>query len=136
MDQEPKYRISFLAGAFLVFIAFVFDFVEIILDLFGFGVAGTIKDIAQIIFFPTVFFIFKAPFWKGKKKAKKIIAMLSSMFVAIIPILSTVAPEVTIGVLLTVYYTRKEDREGVNDKEQKQNRNITRPKRVREKIRK
>ena len=141
MDNEngtpKKQRIGLLLAVLLVIIAVIFDIAEIILDIAGAGVAGTIKDIAQTIFFPVVFFILKAPFWKGKKKAKKMISMITTFFVSYIPIISTILPEVAIGVALTIYFTRKEDKEGGDNIIQfPKNQNITRQKRERPKIRK
>jgi hypothetical protein len=136
-NQEVEYRIGIIMGLGLVAIAFAFDFVEIILDLLSVGIAGTIKDIAQVIFFPAVFLMLKAPFWKGKKAAKKMISMITAALVGFIPIISTIMPEVTISVMLTIYYTRSEDREVSSNPEaaKKLNKNITRYKRVREKVR-
>ncbi len=134
-QQQIKYRISIVLGLVLVLIAGVFDLVEIILDLVGVGIAGYIKDFAQIIFFPSIFLVLKAPFWKGKKATKKIVATITYTLVSFIPGISTILPEVTIGVFMTVYYTRKEDAEARLDPEtaRRGKRNITRFKRVREK---
>jgi predicted branched-subunit amino acid permease len=107
------------------------------LDLISFGIGGIIKDIAQIVFFPAVFFILKAPFWKGKKASKKIIAMVIGALTGFIPYVSTIMPEVAISVFMTVYLTRKEDKEALDDPDvaKRRDKNITRYKRVREKVR-
>jgi hypothetical protein len=135
--QEVEYRIGILMGMGLVMIGFAFDIFEILLDLISFGIGGIIKDIAQIVFFPAVFFILKAPFWKGKKASKKIIAMVIGALTGFIPYVSTIMPEVAISVFMTVYLTRKEDKEALDDPDvaKRRDKNITRYKRVREKVR-
>lgn len=137
-NQPVKYRIGILLGLALVAIAGLFDLLELILALFSAGAASYIKDFAQILLFPIIFLILKAPFWKGKKKGKKMISMIAGFLVAFIPWVSDILPEVLISVFLTIYYTRKEDKEATVNPEvaARRDRNITRYKRVRPKIRK
>jgi Na+/proline symporter len=137
-EKKPvKYRINILVGLALIAIAGYFDLIELILSLVSVGAASYIKDFAQIILFPVIFWVLKAPFWKGKRKAKKMISMLSGFFVALIPFVSDVLPEVMISVALTIYYTRKEDVLAMLSSEAAEirDRNITRYKNARPKIR-
>lgn len=136
-----KYRISLFTSAILLFFAFQLEVTELVLDLAGttLGFVGVIigyaKDFIALFFFPTFFLLKGAPFWKGRKAKKKIIAMVSSFIISFFPWFGAFMPETLLDVAITIYLTRKEDREKV----QKQNitdRNITRFKRVREKIRK
>lgn len=138
-DQEVsgvvRYRIGIALSIIFVLIAALLDLVEIIVDIFSFGAGGTIIDIVQTVFSITAFLLVGAPFWKGKKAAKKITAFIVSTLVSYIPYISSVLPEIIIGVIITLYLTRQEDREKVQDAVLQENSNITRYKRERPKIR-
>jgi Na+/proline symporter len=134
--KKVKYRVGFFIGAFLIGLAFVFDVVEAILSLVLAGVGGYIKDFASIILFPILFLIFKIPFWKGNKKVEKISTNIIGFIVALIPFLSDVLPELTISVIITIMYSRIEDKLGIQGNLLQPNPKITRYKRVRPKIRK
>jgi predicted branched-subunit amino acid permease len=136
--SKIKYRAGFFIGGFLITLAFVFDIVEAILALFTAGVGSYVKDFAEIIVFPILFWIFKIPFWKGNKRVAKITASIVTVLVSLIPFVSDILPELTIGVLVTILYSRVEDRLGLDGKLLGGNPNskITRFKRERQKIRK
>ncbi|MEY4440790.1 MAG: hypothetical protein RLY49_416 [Candidatus Parcubacteria bacterium] len=136
-QPKVKYRVGFFIGGFLIILAFVFDIIEAILALFTVGVGSYIKDFAEIIVFPILFWIFKIPFWKGNKRVAKITASIVTVLVSLIPFVSDILPELTIGVFVTILYSRVEDRLGLEGKFLSGNPNskITRFKRERPKIR-
>ena len=129
--NKKKPRIGILVAMVLVYIAFMFDIIEVILDIVGVGAGGWIKDFIQIPFFATAFWVLGVPFWKGNKRLAKIITVITTSIISLLPIVSTVLPEATIGVLVTILYTRLEDK-FENQKELVQaTRNILRSKRSR-----
>lgn len=137
--QSIKYRIGLVMSIVLVGSAMNFDFFELILDLVGtkggfvLVIIGYLKDFASLIFFPTIFFILGAPFWKGKKAKKKMIAMVTAFLISAIPWIGAVMPETTVAVATTIHLTRKEDREKAKEKGLVAS-TITRTKRTRPKI--
>lgn len=135
-NSEPiKYRIGVVLGFCITALGLFFDIFEGILSLFSAGTGGYLKDFASMLLFPAIFWFFGAPFWKGSKKHKKILTMVSGFVVALVPFLSDVLPELATSVLMTIVYTGQEDKENFFQKaEIKRNENITREKRIREKI--
>lgn len=135
-NQPIKYRIGILVSLGLLFVAGSFDVLELILDLVGSGgfgigvIIGYIKDAISFFFFPLVFFILGAPFWKGTKAKKKIIAMVSSFIISLIPWLGAAMPETFIAVAVTIYLTRSEDRGRLKYAVGDAGKNIIRAKRV------
>ncbi len=109
--KEIKYRISLPVGFLLVALAAVLDLVEIILSLLTVGVGGFVKDFASWLFIG-IFWMLKAPFWKGNKWIAKMTTMTATFLIGLIPVLSDFLPELTIGILATIIYTRIEDRLG------------------------
>lgn len=109
--KEIRYRISLPMGFVLVALAAVLDLTEIILSLLSAGVGGFIKDVASWLFI-AIFWMLKAPFWKGNKWLTKMTTMTTTFIVGLIPYLSDFLPELTIGILATIIYTRIEDRLG------------------------
>ncbi len=109
--REIKYRISLPVGFLLVALAVVLDVVEIILSLLSVGIGGFIKDVASWLFI-AIFWMLNAPFWKGNKWIAKMTTMTATFVVGLIPVLSDFLPELTIGILATIIYTRIEDRLG------------------------
>jgi hypothetical protein len=131
LKNKRKPRINILIAILLVYVAFMFDIIEVILDIVGVGAGGWIKDFIQIPFFAATFWFLGVPFWKGNKRLAKIITVVTTSIISLIPIVSTVLPEATIGVLITILYTRLEDK-FENQKELAQaTRNILRSKRGR-----
>lgn len=138
-EKKPvTYRIGITVGAVLCLIAAYFDILELVLDatgtvLGGVGVViGYAKDVFTNIFFPVVFLLLGAPFWKGKKAKKKMITMITAAIISFIPEIGALMPETLIAVFVTIYYTRAEDR-GKNP-ERELLRNFVRSKRVNEKF--
>lgn len=107
VKRDP--RIGTVVAAILVFIAFVFDVLEVVLDIVGVGIGGFIKDFIQIPFFIIAFWALKVPFWEGRKRIAKIVAYVAMNIWALIPIVSTATPEATIGVLAIIVLSRIED---------------------------
>lgn len=134
-NQPVKYRIGSVITLGLLFVAGFFDVLELVLDLIGtagFGVGvviGYIKDGVSFVFFPLTFFILRAPFWKGKKAKKKMIAMVSSFIISLIPWLGAFMPETLIAVAVTTYLTRSEDKERSESAKGGARKNIVRAKR-------
>lgn len=143
-QKKVNYRIGMAAAVFMIGFGLLLDGSEIILDLAGtllggVGVVlGVLVDILKFTVLPTLFVINRAPFWKGKKVKKKIASMAAAFIIGFIPWVGAAAPETAIGTAVTVYLTRKEDKEkaGEDTMENKIGRNITRAKRIRAKIRK
>ncbi len=135
--SKIKYRVGFFIGGFLIALAFMFDIVEAILSLFTAGVGGYIKDFAEVIVFPFLFWICKIPFWKGQKRSAKLVTAVATFIVSLIPFVSDVIPELTVGVIVTIIYSRVEDRLGIQGKLLQGNPNskVTRFRRERPKIR-
>lgn len=131
-----KYRIGIFSSIFLILFAGLFDLIELLLSLFLAAVGGYIKDFASILLFPILFSIFKIPFWKGSKKTQKINTMLVGYLIALVPILSDIVPELAISVAVTIFYSRVEDRLGIQGKLLEKNPKIITSKRIRQKIRK
>ncbi len=95
----------------LVSLAAILDLAEIILSLLSVGIGGFVKDIASWLFIG-IFWMLKAPFWKGNKWIAKMTTMTATFLIGIIPVFSDFLPELTIGILATIIYTRIEDRLG------------------------
>ena len=136
-DQKPeqqivKYRIGVGSILILLFLSMGLDVTEILLDvagtlLGGVGVViGYLKDFVALIILPGILLLLGAPFWKGRKAKKKIVTMVTSFLISLIPWFGAIMPETTVGMLVTIYLTRKEDRERF---EIKNKRKITRSKR-------
>jgi hypothetical protein len=142
MDDGPKYRISIIAGVIIVAFAGFLDLGELILDLVGTSAAGVgvvvgiLIDFLKVIGLPTIFLFRKAPFWKGKKAKKKMVRMITAFLVGVIPGIGAILPETLIGTIATIILTRKEDNEKAGKTSLVSDRNITRAKRIREKLRK
>lgn len=135
-EQNRKLRIGNMMAIILLLIAAFFDLTEFALDLAGtflagFGVViGYVKDVTSLLFFPTAFLLLGAPFWKGRKAKKKIIAMVTAIIVSAIPWLGAIMPETLISVAVTIYLTRLED--NPKDTMDTVNKNIVRAKRARQ----
>lgn len=129
-----KYRVGLFSILFLVGFAAFFDLLELILSLFTAGAGGYIKDFASYIVFPALFWLFKIPFWKGNKRIQKITTMIVGAIVALIPVVSDILPELTIAVIITIMYSRVEDKMGTQGQMLQKNPNIVRSRRVRPKI--
>ena len=135
-NQPVKYRVGTLITLGLLSIAAAFDVLELFLDVigtkgFGIGVIiGYVKDAVGFVFFPLVFFLLGVPFWKGKKAKKKIIAMVSSFIVGLIPWLGAALPETFIAVAVTIYLTRSEDKGRAKYSTGDATKNIARARRV------
>ncbi len=142
MSEKVKHRIGFFGTAILVYVAAYIDIAELTLDFAGTAaggvgvVVGLLVDFAKIIVLPGLLILMKAPFWKGKKAKKKIATMITTFLVGAIPWIGAVLPETLIGTIATIIFTRKEDNEKMGGKGILNDRNITRAKRIREKIRK
>lgn len=108
--QEINYRVGTVVSLGLIFLAGFFDLVELILSVFTAGAGGYIKDFAAMFLFPGLFWIVGVPFWKGNKKIQKIVTMVIAFIVSFIPYLSDIMPELLISVVVTLGYTRLEDR--------------------------
>lgn len=135
ISVEIKYRIGIVLGVIFGGIATLLEVLELIADIFSAGAAGTIVDIVQTLFFIPAFWLIGAPFWKGQKAAKKMTTFIVTTLVSYVPYISSVLPEILIGVIITIYLTRQEDREIAKKSITTQSSNITRPKRERQKIR-
>ncbi len=135
--QKIKYRVGFFIGGFLLTLALTFDIAEIALAIFTLEIGSYVKDFAEFIVFPFLFWIFKIPFWKGNKRVQKIITAIITAIVSLTPILGDVMPELVVGVFITIMYSRIEDRLGIEGKLLSTNPNskITRMRRTRTKIR-
>lgn len=110
MDEKPKikYRIGLVMALGLTFLSLFLDILETIL-FFTTGVGGTVKDIAAAYIFPVAFWVAGAPMWKGKKKVQKILTNVLTLGLGFIPFVSDFIPELTIGTVATILYTRAED---------------------------
>lgn len=112
-----KYRIGAVMSLVLGLIASMLDLTEFALDfggtLFaGVGVVfGYIKDAITIVVIPFIFWILGAPFWKGRKVKKKIITMVTAFLISLAPWIGGVMPETLVSTAVTIYLTRKEDKE-------------------------
>jgi hypothetical protein len=130
--QIVQYRIGLGGALILIFLAVGLDVTEILLDVSGtlLGVVGVVigylKDFVALIILPGILLLLGAPFWKGRKAKKKIVTMISSFLISLIPWVGAIMPETTIGILVTIYLTRKEDKERI---EVKNKRKIIRSKR-------
>lgn len=135
-NQPVKYRIGSVATLMLLFIAGFFDVLEVALDAIGtagFGVGvviGYLKDAISFVFFPFIFFVLRAPFWKGKKAKKKMIAMVTGFLISIVPWLGAIMPETLISVAVTTYLTRSEDKSRAKNAVGDLGKNIVRAKRI------
>lgn len=135
-QEKPyvRYRIGAVAGLLLGSLALFLDLVELVMDLGGTLLAGVgvvfgyIKDFFTLLIIPFMFFILGAPFWKGRKAKKKMIAIVTGFLISLIPWAGALLPETTISVLVTIYLTRKEDKEKAYQKNK--NTKITREKRA------
>ncbi len=135
--DKVHYRIGNFVGLILLLIAAMFDLTELVLDLAGTMLAGVgvvlgyIKDAISLVFFPTVFLFLGAPFWKGRKAKQKVITMLTAFLISAIPWLGAFMPETLIGVAVTIFFTRVEDKGTTVEGEMKSvNDKITRAKRI------
>jgi len=139
-EKEPvRYRIGAVAGLMLGMVSLFLDATELTLDLAGtflggIGVViGYAKDFGTLILLPGIFFVLGAPFWKGRKAKKKMVTMVSGFILSLIPWVGAFLPETTIATIVTIYLTRKEDKEGVAKVSLAKN--IVRAKRMRQKVR-
>jgi hypothetical protein len=133
-NESKKMRIGNFVALLLIMIAAFFDISELILDLAGtllggVGVViGYLKDAVAFVFFPVVFWALGAPFWKGRKSKKKIIAMVSGFLISLVPWLGAFMPETLVSVAVTIFFTRAEDKG--KDAEKSINTNVVRAKRI------
>ena len=139
-ENEPvNYRIGLFAAILISILAIFLDITELALDLAGtflggFGVViGYFKDFSTIILMPGIFFILGAPFWRGRKAKKKMITMVTAGVISFIPWLGAFMPETFIATVVTIYLTRKEDKEGYQKKSLASN--ISRARRMRQRVR-
>lgn len=139
---DVQYRIGAVVSLLLIILAIFLDITELVLDLagsflFGFGVViGYAIDFAKVVLIPIIFLINGAPFWKGRKAKKKMIAMVTAFIISIIPWVGATMPETLVGVLVTLHFTRKEDVERAQEKAQSVvNSGITRARRMVQKVR-
>lgn len=117
--QVVKYRIGKIAMLFLIALGVYLDLLELVIDLAGTLAAGVgvvigyIKDFFTLFIIPAIFLLLRAPFWKGRKAKKKMVSMVTSFLVSLIPWIGAFLPETTISIAVTIYLTRKEDKEKV-----------------------
>lgn len=136
--KDVKYRIGYFTALILLIIAALFDVSELILDVAGTFLAGVgvvlgyIKDAISFLFFPLVFWALGAPFWKGRKAKKKVIAMITGLLISLLPWIGALLPETIISVFVTIYFTRAEDRNA--DPVDSLNKDIVRAKRTAQRI--
>lgn len=105
---DVKYRLGLISGTILIIVACLADLAELIVDLATGGVGGWIVDVLELlIIFPIL--------WLNKVNpvgTRQIGRWLLVIIVSFIPWVSTIAPEMIIGVVLTIIATRTEDRTG------------------------
>lgn len=141
-EVDVQYRIGATLGLLFGVFALFLDGAEILLDLGGTAIGGVgvaigyLKDFAVLVLLPLGFTIVGAPFWKGRKAKKKMITMISAFLISLVPWLGAAMPETFVGVVATIYLTRKEDYENAQEQAQGALKsNITRAKRVVQKVR-
>jgi hypothetical protein len=110
VEAEVNYRLGVIVGAILIVIACLADLIELIVDLATGGVGGWIVDVLELVI------IFSILWLNGVNPigTRQIGRWLIVGLVSFIPYLSTIAPEMVVGVILTIIVTRKEDETGRN----------------------
>lgn len=110
-SPEPKYRVGFVIGAFLVSGAFALDALGLVFMLTGIGAIVTqILGVLGSIGFFILFFFLGAGFFQKKAIQKFGIAAIGSI-TEMIPFVNGISPTFTIETIALIHIMRKEDRE-------------------------
>lgn len=108
---EPKYRVGFVIGFFLLGGAVTLDFIGFFLMLTGIGeIVTEILGVLGSIGFFILFFFLGAGFTQKKSLQKLSIGAVGSI-IEIIPFLNGLSPTFTLETAGLIYLMRKEDKE-------------------------
>lgn len=108
---EPKYRIGFVVGFFLLGGAVVLDFIGFLLMLTGVGeIVTEILGVLGSIGFFILFFFLGAGFMQKKSLQKVGVGVVGSV-IEMIPFLNGISPTFTGETASLIYIMRKEDKE-------------------------
>jgi hypothetical protein len=112
MKSEIKYRIGSTQRVFMVCGAILFDLLELILALLAIGIfLNRIITFLEYFIYILWFGINKVPFYKSKNLSR----LGGTFFLEMIPIIGA-GPGFTVGVLMTINQSRREDLENFNEK--------------------
>lgn len=108
---DVHYRIGSIAAFFIIATAVFFDAIGFLLMLTGIGeIVTEIMGITGAIMF-FIWFMFLGVNYLSGRSSQKLGVMGVSSLVEAIPFLNGISPTFTIGVLVLIRITRKEDRE-------------------------
>ncbi len=110
MPEEPKMRIGFVATLLLLVVAFILDALQFLL-LFIPGLNVVFEFLITVIalaVFGIWFLILGVNYFSGDRTGAKVISMLSSSVVELVPLLDAL-PGITLGVWGIISATKKED---------------------------
>lgn len=110
-EPQLTYKVSWVGGSLVAAFALIGDLLQVLLSLTvvlslgGDIIAAIVEGIA--VFY---FAICGVPFMKGKRSFGRLGAWLITTVIELVPLLDAL-PTLTLGVIFTIYSSRKEDRE-------------------------